>query len=215
MSLSPWIFIILFTTTAMAVPLKSYKYNQTKSVSYNEKQFLSNLQNDCKHYGYKRKAKEVSPADILATYPKELSVLYLNKHYRNICYYGVSTALKYLHDDYAAQTEKIIISLVQLCLKDKKNLPVCVGMKSRASFYDLTILLGSFCNKKTLKSFKTVNCAYKKITEQDCKMHQSSNDPLAECPYNFSNESEVKELYKSYFGTHCKRLKWRKPKCLN
>jgi len=192
------------------------KYNQSKSVSFNEKNFLKNITKDCKDFGYKRGPKEMTPAQILATYPKELSFLFFKKHVNNLCYYAVSHISKYTLSDFKDQTEKILLETIDHCLsKPKSKKPaLCSELDTKATLFDLTILLGSFCSRSSLSVFKKVNCRFKTVGERECKIYQDSVRPLDKCPFQFSNQEELNSLHKSYFGNHCKRLKWRKPKCL-
>jgi len=202
------------SSIAIGESFKRLKYNQQISLTANEKQFLDNLKNDCQSYGYKRTSDTVTPAEVLSTYPKELSILFLKKHYQKICYYGVSLVLKHLHRDYRKKSQEIILDVIKKCLQNKEKLPMCDGIETKASLFDLTVLLGSYCNVPTLLAFKKVNCAYKRVADKECKMYKGQQNPLSDCPYGFSSRSEVNELYKSYFGKNCKGMIWRKPKCL-
>ena len=192
-----------------------YKYNQKQSVSYNEKGFLRNLSYDCEKNGYDRGVNDTSPKENLATFPKELAFLYFKKNIKSFCYYSFSTLMKYLSRDFKSQTESIIVSVVEGCIKDDESYRLCPEIQKIASLFDLTILLGNYCSLKTLKAFKKVNCHFKKVAKRNCSLYSGLNSTNDNCPHFYTNKREIKELHKSYFGSHCKKLKWREPKCID
>lgn len=209
------IFICMTSSWAKISSKMQYKYNQKKSVGFNEKQFLKNIKQDCKDYGYSRKWNELSPDDVLQTYPKELAFLYFKKHINSLCYYSASRLIKYLHNDFKKQTEKLIVQAVKDCIGKQKKYPICQDINKQSTLYDLTVMLGSYCSRNTLNAFKQVNCHYKDVSDHHCSLYKNLNKPLKNCPNYFTNMIEVKDLHKSYFGSHCKRLKWKKPSCIN
>jgi hypothetical protein len=214
-------FIYLFVITAHGATteevksLDLYKYNQKKSVSSNEDFFLKNLSFDCQNNGYDREKNDTSPKEILATYPKELAFLYFKKNIKTFCYYSFSTLMKYLSRDFKKQTEDILVTTVRNCIKDHKSYKLCGEIHKISTLFDLTILLGNYCSKKTLNAFKKVNCHFQEVAKKNCSLYSGVVQTNDNCPHYYTNQREIKELHKSYFGSHCKRLKWRKPKCIN
>ncbi|MFT6631843.1 MAG: hypothetical protein ACJAS4_001804 [Bacteriovoracaceae bacterium] len=212
--------IQLFSTFSYAENIKTkkislYKYNQKKSVSFNEKGFLRNLSYDCEKNGYDRGVNATSPKENLATFPKELAFLYLKKNIKSFCYYSFSTLIKYLSRDFKTQTENIVVSVVEGCVKDNDSFKLCPEIQKISSLFDLTILLGNYCSWKTLKAFKKVNCHFKKVAKRNCSLYSGLNRTNENCPNFYTNKREIKELHKSYFGSHCKKLKWREPSCID
>lgn len=207
-----FIFILFFSNHIFANVLK---YDHTKSLEVNEQQFIKLMELDCKDYGYQREAGVAGPLEIMQSYPKEIVQLFLNKHKQMWCYYAFSHMAKYLIKDYKNQTEKVVLELAGDCLKsDLKTKPrICNEFNSKAILFDLTYLLGNFCTKKSYKLFRRLNCEFKRIGDNQCKMFQNSARPLERCPFDFSNQKEFLELHKSYFNKKCNSPKWRKLNC--
>jgi hypothetical protein len=211
-----FLFGLIFISNILvfAKSKSNYQYNQKKSVSYNEKQFLNNMRVNCASYGH----KEIRPNDLsknaLETYPKELAFLYLKKHLKTFCYYSVSTLLKYLYDDFRDQTEFLVNKIVKMCVTDHKKYTICEGFKNESVLFDVTVILGRHCTKKTLVSFKKINCLYKEVVDKKCSLYSSVNNPLKVCPGFYTNKVSVKELSRSYFSANCPRRGWKPPKCL-
>ena len=218
---------ILFLLLVYSFSLSSFsneklKYNQRKSISFNEKNFLTNLSKDCKNFGYNRDREKNSPVEVLETYPKEVSYLYFKKHINDLCYYAVSHITKYIVSDFKDQVESVLLGSVKTCFDEKKALTsnnkakLCAELDTKAVLFDLTILLGTLCTKESLNLFKSVHCRFKEVGDRECRIYQDSSRPLDKCPFHFSNSQELDKLHKSYFGSHCKskERKWTLPKCI-
>ncbi len=100
------------------------------------------------------------------------------------------------------------------CLENTSTYKLCEGLLETSSLFDITVILGSYCSKKSLKTFKDINCQYKKIAEQKCELYLGLDKGKEECPFHFTNKNEVKDLHKSFFGKQCKKLKWSPPNCI-
>ena len=196
--------------------LDHLKYDKNKAVGLNESLFLKNLKFDCDNKGYLRKDKEISPVDILSTYPAPLAFYFLEKNIKTICYYGFSRAVKYLASELKEKTESLLVNTINKCLENQESFKLCEGLGDMSSLYDSTILLSQFCTPSTLKTFKQVNCKFKKVANKKCDLYTGMGKPLEECPFYYSNKRDINELYKTYYSSSCKqRYKWRAPKCLN
>ena len=215
------LFIIVSFHTAMcfgdnSLVSVSLAYNQNKSLAVNEKNFLSNMKRDCKNYGYELTSGAKSPRDILTTYPTEIAYLIFKKHLNNLCYYSASHIVKYLVSDFKDQVQALFTSAVEKCFTETKELKplFCRDFTTQAPLYDATVVLGSFCNTKSLKTFKKVNCHFKYLGEKKCSMYEDAGKPLKKCPFYLTNIQQSNDLHKSFYGKRCKRLRWRKPACL-
>jgi hypothetical protein len=212
-----FIFILLWSQMSLAQDLNKFKYDQNKTLKHNELSFLKTTAQDCENFGYKRAGSDLTPQAVLETYPKEISFLFFKKHIHTLCYYAVSHISKTITDDFKSQVEQVVLNEVDKCffLGKIKKPKLCDDLKTKAALFDLTILLGHFCTKDSLRVFKAANCEFKKVGERECALYQDSSKPLARCPFAFANQREANDLYKSYYSKTCKRPKWRKPKCLN
>lgn len=210
-------FIYLITPIQFVFSKDELRYDQGKSIAYNEQNFLINIAKDCNDYGLKNTSSNIGPDEILQTFPKTVSFLYFKKHINELCYYSLSHVVKYISSEFKQQTEDLLLGSLNKCFdeKEKKRPKFCAELDSKAILFDLTILLGSFCSVKSLNGFKKVNCRFKEVGERECKIYQDPIRPLDKCPFQFSNIEERENLYKSYFGKTCKKLRWRKPMCLN
>lgn len=211
------LLMIFFTFYSFGQSLQDLKYDQNQTLSHNEQRFLKTTTEDCKSFGYKRGANELSPQAVLETYPKEISFLFFKKHIETLCYYAVSHISKTVSEEFKTQVEEVVLNQVDKCFyKGKVQKPkLCKDLKNKASLFDLTILLGHFCSKNSFNTFKTVNCEFKKAGDRECSLYQDSGKPLSRCPFFFANQRESNELHKSYYSKTCKSPRWRKLKCLN
>lgn len=212
-----FIFLFFFLLCFQAYSqIESLKYDKDKSVGVNEANFLKNLKLDCDKKGYLRKDKELAPVDILKTYPTPVAFYFLEKNIKSVCYYGFSTAIKYLSNELKEKSENLLVNTINKCLADNKTYQLCDGMNDVSTLYDSTVLLSQFCSLNTLKTFKEVNCQFKKVANKKCDLYTGMGKPLEECPFYFSNKRDIQELHKTYYSSSCrKKYKWRAPKCLN
>lgn len=211
--------ILLFMNVdqALSDELSEFKYNQNKSLRLNEVNFLKITSRDCKNFGLKRDPLALTPQNILETFPKEISFLFFKKHIHTLCYYAVSYISKTIGEEFRPQVEELLLTQIESCFfSGKMRRPkLCDDLKNKAALFDLTVLLGHFCSKESLRVFKMINCEFEKIGKQECSLYQDTTKPLNKCPFYFSNKREAQELHRSYYSKNCKRPRWRKLKCLN
>lgn len=191
-----------------------FSYDKSLSIFENEQRFLSNLKRDCKTFGTRKYDDLLTPAEYLETYPKDIAFYFFKKNIKEICYYGISITLKYLDDHVKPETEALLLGFVESCLENKRPYEGCSDFKKAPTLFDLTVILGNYCSKKTLGVFKRLNCLYKELKEAECRLYQTENTPPQECPYHYSTKVEIKDLHKNYFQNNC-RLKWRAPSCIH
>lgn len=190
-----------------------YSYDKSVSIFKNEQRFLANLKRDCKSYGNKKFDDLLTPAEYLETYPKDITYYFLSKNVKQICYYGLSISLKYLNKHHQKDTETMLTSLVESCLRGESTYKACEDYKKTFVLFDTAVLLGNYCTQGTLNVFKKLNCRYKDLKNKECTFYQSVDTPTEECPFQYSSKVEVSQLHKSYFSSGCK-LKWRAPACI-
>ena len=205
-----FLFVLIFSTSLYAT---SSKYNQNRSVSFNEKQFLNLMHDFCSQPSNKKLTEENKFKDILGTYPKALVFLYFKKHHKNLCYLSASQLLKYLFNEFKKQTEQLSIKIVNNCLVKNRNSFLCKELKTESSLYDLAVILGGHCTSNTHQAFKHINCALKEVMDKKCKLYKSSNDPLNTCPEFILNQNTVRDLHRVYKNKNCTLRNWKAPKC--
>lgn len=207
---------ILFNITAAksSENMTKLKYNNKGSVKENEEKFLKNLNLDCRDNGYNQKVDEISSNDVLATFPSEVAFFFFKKNIDKFCYYSFSTLVKYLFKGFKKQTEEIVLKTVSECLSNSKKYPLCEGINNTSRLFDLTVILGNYCSPSSLQVFKKINCQYKKVADKKCELYLGLEKGKDECPFHFTNKTEVIDLHKSFFGKHCRKYKWLPPKCL-
>lgn len=210
MAISALIFSAVFSAQAREV----YSYDKSESVFENEQRFLKNLQRHCADYGIKQSDDLLTPSEYLETFPKDIAFHYFKKNIAEICYYGVSITLKYLGDHLKTDTEELAIKIVDDCLSKSPSYIACGHFDRASTLFDMTIILGHFCSKDSLRRFKAINCRYQNLKEDECKLYSSQGKPKEDCPYYFSSQVEVKQLHKNFFHPGC-RLKWRAPSCIH
>ena len=180
----------------------------------NEQRFLKNLKRDCVNFGSKKYDEILTPFEYLETYPKDVAFYFLRKNIKQICYYGISMSFKYLDKHLPSESEKLVADFVSSCLKNEKKFLGCENFNKAAPLYDVSVLLGSFCSKRSLELFKAINCKYKQLKINECKYHIDAGSPVQTCPLYLNIKLEIKELHKVYFQSGC-RLKWRPPYCIS
>jgi hypothetical protein len=191
-----------------------YSYDKSVSIYQNEQRFLNNLKRDCKTFGTRKYDDLLTPGEYLETYPKDIAFFFFKKNIKEICYYGISLSFKYLDDHVKPDTETLLVDFINSCLDKQRPYVGCADFEKTPTLFDLTVILGNYCSKRTLDIFKRINCLYKDLKEKECSLYQNGETPAQECPYHYSSKVEVKDLHKNYFRKSC-RLKWRPPRCIH
>ena len=207
---------LMLTQLSFAEDLKALKYNQKNSLTKNEANFINAMKQDCKSRGYIYGQGDMTVRDVMETYPKSLVFMFMKKNLDQFCYYAISNMTKYLASEFKEQTEELIVIITKQCfVEDMLDKPkMCRSFNEKAVLFDLTILLGSFCSKKSFNLLQKIYCHFKKLGDKQCRLFKDHGKPLNKCPFYFTNQQESLNLHKSYYNNECKRPKWIKPSCL-
>ncbi len=190
-------------------------FSKAKSIMLNEKLLWSLLENKCQNQEIKNEIiKDELFFNSLKSYPKELVILALKNRSFDLCYSAFSVTAKFLMPEYKDFVEKQVYDVINRCTSQNLKKDLCLDFIRPEIYYDLTHLLGAFCNKKSLSLFYKVQCKYQYIVNKRCELFSSKKKMIEECPFYFSNKREVEGLKSSFIGNNCKNLQVRKtPKC--
>ncbi|MDP7319174.1 MAG: hypothetical protein QF441_01135 [Bacteriovoracaceae bacterium] len=192
------------------------KYDQRKSVQFNEQQFVKNMQKHCRYMAKDEVGLGYKYRETIETYPEELLILFFKKHIDGFCYYNVSVLAKHLHKKFKKQVEDILHDLINICLTEKKyDAAICKSLLTQSSLYDLTLILGTHCTKRSFSDFRIVNCSYKKLVDKKCSLYNGNIKNKEKCPFYFQQRKEAQDLHKVYYGQTCKKPRWKPLACLS
>jgi hypothetical protein len=196
----------------LGLALDTY-YKANLSINENQKGLNGIVSSVCKKSSIKFIQSEGQINEALKSYPKELILHYLKTFDQSYCYKAFSLIVKYLIFDYRVETEKVINKVVHNCIQGKAKTPFCEQFSQSQTIFDLSFILGQFCTKETLKTFRALNCFYDKGHVQYCSLDQGLLKDASIWPNYHLKQSEIKELHQIYFNASGPRTKWKKLKC--
>ena len=202
--------LIIVPILGLAVD-SNYKANQ--SIQENQKTFNTLVSSVCDKNSIKFIQGQRQINEALKSYPKELVLHYLKSFDEKQCYKAFSLVVKYLIFDYRVETEKIINKVVLNCIQGEIKSPFCQHFSQSETIFDLSFILGQFCTKQTLKTFRALNCFYNNTQKEYCSLYQGLIKDSNKCPNYHLKQREIEDLHQIYFNSSCPRRKWKKLKC--
>ena len=186
-------------------------FSKKNSLVLNEKLLWSLLEKKCQKQEIKNEIiKDEAFFNSLKSYPKEMVIIALKNRSFDLCYSAFSVTVKFLIPEYKTFAEQQVYNVINRCTGEVLKKDLCLDFVKPEIYYDLTHLLGEFCNKESLSQFYKVQCRYQYLVNKKCELYSTKKKTIEECPFYFSNKREVEDLRNIFIGNNCKKIPVRK-----